>query len=310
LARYAFIGGSHRGYKLIEALISNGYLPVFSIVLKEDGHEEIKCSDKISELLKQNNIPYSVKKKLTEEDYEMIKKSGLDFVLIFGWRTLADTSVNEYLKLGMIAAHHSLLPLYRGFAPMHWAMINGESETGVTLFLINDGEVDSGKIIRQKKIPILFEDYAWDLYEKLTQCTIEICLDFFKVYDTGKITLTEQDESKVTYCCKRTPGDGRINWSMNSADVYNFIRALAYPFTGAFCEYDEIVFHIRRAKLGVNNSKKFTGCIPGRVISTSKEGIEVLCRKGTILITEWENKKTGIVSCPSENVKSINSTLL
>ena len=261
MIRYGFIGGTQRGLKLIEELISKNYPPQFSVILKEDDHEEIKCYDEISELMKSVNINYSVKKKLVKEDYDLIKKSELDFLLVFGWRTLIDTSVNEHLKFGSVAAHHSLLPLYRGFAPMQWAIINGEKETGVTLFLINDGEVDSGKIIMQKRIPVLPDEYALDVYEKTTKSTIEICLEFFENYKSNNIKLTDQDESKATYCCKRTPEDGKIDWKKNSLEIFNLIRALAYPFTGAFCNFGDTRFHIRKAVQGESNKKKFTGII-------------------------------------------------
>lgn len=309
MIRYGFIGGTQRGLKLMEKLISEKYLPEFSVILKEDDHEEIKCYDEISDLMKSVSINYSVKKKLIKEDYDLIKKSKLDFLLVYGWRTLIDTTVNEHLKFGSVAVHHSLLPLYRGFAPMQWAIINGEKETGVTLFLINEGEVDSGKIIIQKRIPILPEDYALDVYEKSTECTIDVCLEFFENYRNDKIKLTDQDESKATYCCKRTPEDGKIDWTKDSTEIFNLIRALAYPFTGAFCNFGDSCFHIRKAVQGESNNKKFTGIIPGRVIKISKEGIEVMCGKGTILLSEWENKSTGIVNNPSEIIKSLSSTL-
>ncbi len=309
MIRYGFIGGTQRGLKLIEELISKNYPPQFSVILKEDDHEEIKCYNEISELMNSVSINYSVKKKLFKEDYDLIKKSELDFLLIYGWRTLIDTSVNKYLKFGSVAIHHSLLPLYRGFAPMQWAIINGEKETGVTLFLINDGEADSGKIITQKRIPILPEEYALDVYEKTTESTIDVCLEFFENYRNDKIKLTDQDESKATYCCKRTPEDGKIDWKKDSIEIYDLIRALAYPFTGAFCNFGDSCFHIRRAVPGESNNKNYTGIIPGRVIKISKEGIEVMCGKGTILLREWENKSTGIVNCPSEIIKSMSSTL-
>ncbi|MDQ3021263.1 MAG: methionyl-tRNA formyltransferase [Bacteroidota bacterium] len=306
---FAFIGGTNRGYKLIEALIEKEFIPKFAIILKEDEHEQVKYSDKISGLLNKNQIVNSIKKKLTETEYNKIQESNLDFVIVSGWRTLINTKVSRYIKFGLIAAHHSLLPKYRGFAPTQWAIINGETETGVTLFLINEGEADSGKIIAQEKTPILFEDYAIDLDNKLINCTIKLFLEFFVNYQKKKIVLTKQNESDATYTCKRTPQDGRINWSKNSLEVYNFIRALAHPFTGAFCEYNNNLFYIRRARLGDNNNKNFAGNIPGRVIKINPDGIEVLCGNGTILITEWENKIISVVNCPSENIKSINSTL-
>lgn len=307
--RFTFIGGTFRGYCLLEALFEKGYKPVSGVILKEDDHEILKYSDKISELLKSHNIPHSIKKKLSPDDYEQIKKIKPDFIIVFGWRTLIDTDISRNLKYGLIAAHFSLLPKYRGFAPAQWAVINGEKETGVTLLQITEGEADSGKIVSQRKIAIDADEYISELDEKLINISVELYFDFFKAIDVGKITFTEQDESAATYACKRIPEDGKINWNDSAYKVYNLIRALASPYPGAFCFYKENSYSIRKAKLGDDNKKKYSGNIPGRVIKIKPEGIEVLCGEGTLFIYEWENMNDGKVSNPSDVIKSITSTL-
>lgn len=309
MIKFAFVGGTGRGLKLINALINKNYLPQFAIVLKEDDHEIEKHSPQISSLLSQHRIKNSIKKKLSESDHIMIEKSNLDFIIVYGWRTLIDTKIKKHIQFGMVAAHQSLLPKYRGFAPVQWAIINGEKETGVTLFLIEEGVVDSGKIISQKKVRIKSRDYAIDLDKKLIDSTIDLFLKFFKDYKKRKVSFRIQTESKATYTCKRIPEDGHINWSRSSNDIYNLIRALAYPFTGAFIKLNNEIYAIRKAGLGKNNNLKFSGFIPGRVFKIHNEGIEVLSGNGTVLLTEWENKKTGVVNCPSETVRSIETTL-
>ncbi len=309
MLRFAFIGGTKRGYKLIQVLIQKKLFPVFGIILKEDEHETEKYFQFISQLLIGNKIPNSTKRKLLEDDYEKIRSSNLDFIIVYGWRSLIDTSVNKFLKNGLILAHQSLLPKYRGFAPLQWAMINGERETGVTLFKMSEDSVDSGKILYQERIPIGFEDYAIDVDNKLTDCAINLFLKVFEDNDLNKITLYDQNESEATYTCKRTPQDGRINWNKSSVEIYNLIKALAYPFTGAFCFFRETCYHIRKAFIGENNSRNFSGRIQGRVYKINPDGIEVLCREGTICITEWEDKSGNIVTCPSLIVKSLSATL-
>ncbi len=309
MIRFSFIGGTKRGFKLIENLLEKNYVPLSAVILREDEHETEKYSENISQLMLKHGIPYSVKRKLAEKDYEMLGNSGLDFVIVTGWRSMIDTKVNDFIKSGFIAAHQSLLPKYRGFAPSQWAMINGETETGITLFRINKGEVDSGKIISQRKVEIRFEDYAADVDEKAIECIKEMYLEFFENYKNGIVTFTEQVEAEATYTCKRIPEDGNIIWDQDSMNVYNFIRALAHPYPGAFSFHRDKCYSIRKARLGENNSKKFAGCIPGRVIKIYSDGIEVLCRTGTIHIEEWENKETGEISIPSDNVKSAGDTL-
>jgi methionyl-tRNA formyltransferase len=151
LIKFAFIGGTVRGYKLIETLIENNFKPEYSVIMKEDDHEIEKHSLEIIALLKKHKLSYSVRKKLLPEDYKIIKKEKLDFAVVYGWRSIIDPVMNEYLKFGIVAAHHSLLPKYRGFAPVQWAVINGEKESGATLFKISNGEIDSGDIIAQKQ---------------------------------------------------------------------------------------------------------------------------------------------------------------
>lgn len=307
--RFSFIGGTKRGYKLLSALIEKNYFPVFAFILKEDEHEKEKFSIKISELLKESGIPFQIRKKLSESDYKEIENSNSDFVIVFGWRTLIDTKVNSYLKTGLIASHFSLLPKYRGFAPVQWAIINGETESGVTLFLINDGEIDSGKIISQIKVPITSGDYSADVDLKMTEGAIELFLKLFNEIESSCITYKEQNEADATYTCRRIPEDGKIFWDKSSADIYNLIRAIAHPNPGAFCFFDGNKYIINKARTGDMNNKVFSGCIPGRVINIDNEGVEILCGSGTIKILEWENTNTGSVSIPNADIKSITVTL-
>ena len=151
MMKFVFIGGTMCGYRLLETLIENDHLPLFAIILREDEHEVEKYSHEMSDLLINKNIPNSLKRKLSEPDYQLIKDSDLDFIIISGWRTLINTEVSRHTRYGLMGSHYSLLPKYRGFAPVQWAMINGEKETGVTVFRIGEGVVDSGKSFHKKK---------------------------------------------------------------------------------------------------------------------------------------------------------------
>lgn len=310
MVNYIFIGGTYRGFKVLESLLNLGDNCHYCYIMQEDDHEVQKFSSEIIELAKKNNISYSLRQKLIQNDYEYIKNNSFDFAVVCGWRTIIDTSIIKYFKFGAIAAHDSLLPEYRGFAPMNWAMINGEKETGVTLFLINNGEIDSGDIISKASVLIKDKDYAIDVYYKITEATIKLYLDFFKNFKSKTLNIYKQDESRDTYTCKRIPSDGKLKWEESSKKNINIIRALAHPYPGAFCYYKNEIYYIRKAELGKNNNKKFVGCIPGRVIYLNDQGIEVLCGSGTIFIREWENKDKELIECPSQTVKYLSDTLL
>lgn len=306
---YIFIGGTYRGLKLLRNLLKNGMPPDYMVILKEDDHELVKCSADLCNLAQQNGISFSVKKKLGKADIEIIKEKTRDFAIVCGWRTIIPLELGNYFKLGMIAAHDSLLPAYRGFAPINWAIINGETETGVTLFKITDGEVDSGPIYIQKKVKINKNEYAQIVYEKITQATILAFDELIQRYKKGTLKKREQNEKKATYTCKRSPDDGLINWKQSSGIVLNFIMALAPPYPGAFCYFNNIKYIITKARIGSNNDKVFIGNIPGRVIKIFGEGIEVLCLSGTIEILEWINTENMVEENPSSVVKSITVSL-
>ncbi|MCB9252296.1 MAG: hypothetical protein H6605_07490 [Flavobacteriales bacterium] len=283
--KFGFIGGTPRGFSLLKELLRNNHKPEFCIVLKEDDHEILKVSDEMLEVSQSHNIPNEKKKKLVASDYARIENGDLDFIIVCGWRTLIDPKVNQFIRIGMIAAHDSLLPKYRGFAPLNWAMINGEKETGVTLFVINDGEVDSGDVISSMKVNIEDSDDINSVYSKVIDATIRCYLKMIQDYQkNGKLKMHSQKESEATYTCKRTPEDGRIDWNRSSAEVYNLIRALVHPYSGAFFYYDSVKYTVGSASPGPKNNKVFAGRIPGRVVAIYPEGIEVLCGSGTIMI--------------------------
>ncbi len=285
--KFGFVGGTPRGFSLMQVLIKHGYKPEFCVILKEDEHENIKVSDEFMEFAKQENIASSVKKKLSDGDYETIKNSQLDFIIVCGWRTLIKPDVNNYLKIGMIAAHDSLLPAYRGFAPLNWSIIHGEKETGVSLFVINEGETDSGDIVLQKKVDIGETEYADQVYQKVIEATNSAYLHMIELYnENGKLETFKQNEDLATYTCKRTPDDGKINWNDSSESVFNLIRALAFPYSGAFFFHDNIKYIVNTASLGPKNSKVFAGRIAGRVIAIYEDGIEVLCGSGSVKINK------------------------
>jgi methionyl-tRNA formyltransferase len=305
---FVFIGGTYRGYKLLEAVLSAGYVPQLIFILKEDDHETVKYSEQAQVLLAKHNLSFSITKKISKVDYEKIKSIDVDFAIVCGWRTLINTEHTPNIKLGYIAAHDSLLPKYRGFAPLNWAIINGEKHTGVTLFLIENELVDSGRVINQAEVIIEPNDYGWDVHEKVTAASVNLYLQFFKSYP-DKFNLSIQNEAEATYTCSRTPEDGKIDWQQNSDTVYNLIRALAPPYPGAYCTYNNENYIIHKACIGPNNHKNYTGNIPGRVIGFENKGIEVLCNKGSVLIELWENTNTNVIIPPGEIIKSIKTKL-
>lgn len=175
-----------------------------------------------------------LKGKLTAESYlEHLNRWSPDLLLVLGWYYMIPKKVRDVARYGCMGIHASLLPKYRGGAPIPWVIINGEKETGVSLFCLEDG-VDSGDIVAQVRFPITESDTCATVYEKATQASIDALKDSLPKIADGSATFTPQDESEATHFPQRKPEDGLIDWSWEPARIRNFIRAQTKPYPGAF----------------------------------------------------------------------------
>jgi methionyl-tRNA formyltransferase len=154
-----------------------------------------------------------------------------DVLLVLGWYFVVPRAVRAIARHGAWGIHASLLPAYAGHAPLVWAMINGERETGVTLFRLGDG-VDDGDVLAQRRFPILFEDTIREVYDRATACSAELLLEAVKHFDPARVR--PQGARRAQSCPARSPGDGVIDASKPARELYDFIRAQTRPYPGAF----------------------------------------------------------------------------
>ncbi|WP_341659378.1 formyltransferase family protein [Vibrio sp.] len=240
--KYAFLGCTNYSAQLLEFLIFKGYRPsaIFSIPRKFgiSYSEELVTNTNFSDLstyAEELEIPYfeveSGRGKTLPEYSKEISTMDLDLLLVLGWYYMILRKIRQLTRYGAWGIHASKLPKYAGGAPLNWAMINGESETGVTLFRMEDG-VDNGDIISQKVFPIDYEDTIADVYQKATEKSKEILLECFS--NPLNVSFTAQDEKKIEVYPQRSAKDGELDLSMSSLDMYNFIRAQAPPYPGAY----------------------------------------------------------------------------
>jgi methionyl-tRNA formyltransferase len=139
-------------------------------------------------------------------------------------------------KYGAINMHGSLLPKYRGRCPINWVIINGETETGVTLHYMIE-KPDAGDIIAQKRCRIDLEDTAFTLLSKIERAAAELLKETLPLIKESKNKRVKQDLSKGSYFGGRKPEDGRIDWNKKTVEIYNLIRAVTHPYPGAYAFY-------------------------------------------------------------------------
>lgn len=203
----------------------------------------------------------------------VIKQWNPDLMLVCGWYRIIPRSVTELAKQGAVGLHGSMLPDYRGGAPLVWSIINGETIGGISLFYLSDG-IDDGDLVAQKSFKINYNDTIATAYEKMEQCGLEILNEeFLKLAYNGKLPRRQQshlETGKRENWPMRTPEDGRIDWKWDVLKIYNFIRAQTDPYPGAYTFLGNKKITVLDAK--IFDFIKTTGR-PGEIIDFNETGI-------------------------------------
>jgi UDP-4-amino-4-deoxy-L-arabinose formyltransferase/UDP-glucuronic acid dehydrogenase (UDP-4-keto-hexauronic acid decarboxylating) len=189
---------------------------------------------------------------------------------------------------GCINLHGSLLPAYRGRAPVNWAIINGEKETGITFHYMTE-KVDAGPIISQERIKIESYEIGLSLTKKIASCGAELLAEIIAGLHQQNLSSTQQDESKATYFKKRTPSMGKIDWKWDGVKISNYVRALTRPFPGAF-----FVLNDKKCLIWKGEERDYeNGEFPGSIISINKDSLDVGTGSGCYRITQIEIEGKG-----------------
>lgn len=194
-----------------------------------------------------NNLPVLQPEKLKDPEFiEQVRKLAPDLIIVIAFRILP-REIFEIPRLGTFNVHGSLLPKYRGAAPIQWSLINGDSETGLTTFFIQE-KVDTGNIILQKKIAIEKDDNFGSLHDRLQSLSIDMVLETIKIIESGAIQLIKQDESQVSSAPKITKENSRIDWNQPSEKIYNLIRGLS-PYPAAYFLHNSKLYKVFSSRL-------------------------------------------------------------
>ncbi|MCZ2479748.1 methionyl-tRNA formyltransferase [Aquirufa nivalisilvae] len=207
-----------------------------------------RLSLEIQDYANLHSIPIFVGNPRNEKTSTFIKDKSIDVLVSVNYLYIIDNQLIDLPSKFAINIHGSLLPKYRGRTPHVWAIINNESETGITAHVIDEG-CDTGPILEQIQVSIESEDTGNLILEKYKKLYFPILKDVLTKIESGSYQLTQQDDSLATYFGKRTPEDGQINWNWQRERIRNWVRAQAFPYPGAFSYLqgkkliiDELVF--------------------------------------------------------------------
>ena len=305
-----FIGGTKRGYLTLKALIEDGAQVSGVISLTQDQHEIERYEESIKLLAQSHRILHYQTKAMKERDYTRLIAEEVkpDIGIVVGCRVLIPKSIYEIPPLGTLGVHDSLLPDYRGFAPLNWSIINGEKQTGVTLFYL-DERMDGGDIVGQRAVPISPTETAAEVYERVCAETVHLIRDAYPQLSERRAPRIRQDYSAGSFACSRTPADGIIDWRTSTVAIHNQIRALSYPYPGAFTFYQGEKLTIWKA-VPAASDRSYVGRIPGRVVAISQSDGHADVLTGDAILRVVEVQREGHPNTPAATViKSVKSTL-
>jgi methionyl-tRNA formyltransferase len=304
----ALLCATNRGRRVLEHLVAQ--LPEAQLTVcsfREEPHEP-PFLDEIRRVAADCNARFfETRRAGSPKMLDYWRSSPPDLMLVVSWRYLIPSEAYRLAHRGTYVFHDSLLPAYRGFAPTVWAIVNGEVRTGATVFAIAD-EVDSGDIVDQQEVPIGPGDTISEVMGHVTGAYLQLLTRNLAALLTGTPRLRRQDHARASYTCKRLPEDNRIDWAWSAQRVHNLVRAVSYPYPGAFTTLGGQRLRIWSAQ-NLDRSAVYVGSVPGRVVEIRPDhGSVVLTGDGSLLVrkVQWDD---GDVLCASQALNSPSMTL-
>jgi len=266
------------GYECLDFLIRAG-ADIGAVVTHEDDPREEIWFRSVADLARRRNLPvYAPENPNTVDFIETIRRAAPELIFSFYYRRILSKDLLSIPRLGALNLHGSLLPRYRGRAPVNWAIVNGESETGVTLHYMVE-KADAGDIVAQKRVRIDFDDTALTLYRKLTRAARELMAEMYPLLIEGRAPRTPQDHGLATKFGGRRPEDGRIDWRRPAVEIYNLVRAVTHPYPGAFTFLRGKKLFVWKADL----DRQGGAADSGAVLAIDDKGVRVAASAGALV---------------------------
>lgn len=283
-----FFGSAHFALPSIKVLLDKGHV-VSCVVTQPDkkkGRGLCRAKTVIKEFAEQNGIKvYQPDNINTPLSIDLLEKNSPDLFVVIAYGQILSERLLNIPAIMPLNVHGSILPFYRGAAPINWAIINGEKETGVTLMKMAV-KMDAGPVITQEKINIDPLDTFLTLEEKLSLLAAKVLADTLDLIGKKKYDLIPQDESKATFAPKLSKKDGWIDWDKPAVNIHNLIRG-CLNFPGTFTYYDDKLLKIYKSAVIEPIFSQLSGQ-PGEIIKVSKEGMIVAAKEGCVLVRELQ----------------------
>jgi len=281
------------GYVCLRELLRAGADVAAVITHEDDANEEIWFRS-VARLAGDHGIPVFAPIDVNDDTWvDRLRAYAPDFLFSFYYRKLLGRRLLELPKLGALNLHGSLLPKYRGRAPVNWAILHGERQTGVTLHYMIE-KPDRGDIVAQQAVTIADEDTAHTVYGKLGEAAAQLLRETYPLLCSGRAARLPQDQSQASYFGGRRPEDGRIDWSQPARRIYNLIRSVTHPYPGAFT-------HWRGRKLFIWEAAALPDTavtLPPGAVEATQPAVRVQCGDGLLEVRRLQVEGHEEMSAP------------
>ena len=284
--RIVYMGTPEFAVPALEKLVENGWNVVGVITApdKPQGRGQKLEGSPVKQAAERLGLHILQPTNLKNPDFQQeLKDLQADLQIVVAFRMLPE-AVWNMPHLGTFNLHASLLPDYRGAAPINWAIINGETETGVTTFFLKH-EIDTGSIIFQEKVPILAEDDLGTVYEKLMTIGANLVVRTVDAVSKNEINPQVQDESKARHHAPKIFKEtGKINWTQSAESIHNLVRGLS-PYPAAWTEFQDKTCKIFKTS---HSEKNLSGKLPGQWESDGKSYLKFQTESGSLELLELQ----------------------
>lgn len=280
--RVIFMGTPDFSVGTLEALIQAGHQVVLAVTQpdKPKGRGGKMQFPPVKETALEHGIPVFQPRKVREpENIEELKKYQADVIVVVAFGQILPREILELTPYGCINVHASLLPSYRGAAPIQWAVINGEAVSGVTTMQMDEG-LDTGDMLLKTEVPLEPEETGGSLHDKLAAAGASLCVRTLKALEEGTVTPKKQGESPTAYASMLKKEMGEIRWEDPAISIERLIRGLN-PWPSAYTGWQDKTMKIWEAEILEEDS----GQEPGTVVRVDKDGFLVQTGKGLLKVT-------------------------
>lgn len=299
--RIIYFGSAQFGIPSLEAIHHSHHelAAVFTQPARPSGrHRSKPTPTDVAQWCQHHDVPCTESNNVNHPDtVEQIAACNADLLVVIAFGQKVSREVIGCQRLGAINVHGSLLPKYRGAAPIHWALMNGETETGISIITLAD-RMDAGQVLAQAALPIGPEDTFQTMHNKLADLSVPVLMKTIDQLDNQTATFTEQDESQVTYAHKLQKKDGYLDWDKPAGELARQIRAL-WPWPSAQSVYVSAETG-RHWRVAISSAHPITRDNPaGGVPGTVDDNLTIICGQGTLQIHELKPAGSGLMSFES-----------